>query len=93
MLCFGRSTLTCSLHRGRVMDTPLFITLVSVVIVGIVWATDIPTTKWMFQYPPPRRKKRLWEILKEAQDEAKSPARTYTEAFARMQERAKTCGK
>lgn len=67
--------------------------LILVVVGGIAWAIDFKVTSktmWMFEYPPPRRKKKLWEILKEAQDEAESPARTYTEASKRMQEREET---
>ncbi len=78
------------------MGTLLFITLVSVAVVSIAWACDIPTTKWEGFKPTP--KKRLLDILEqiriqdaeEVHDEAKPPANTYTEAVKRMQDREKT---
>jgi len=71
------------------MGTPLFITLVSVVVVGIAWAIDFPMTAktmWILKYPRPRKRK-LWEILREAQGEVKTQARTFTEELEGMQDR------
>ena len=77
------------------MDILLFILAVGAAVVGIVWAIDIPTSKWMFRYPLPHQKKPLWQILKDnvtpetVTREAKSQAATYTEAVKRMQDREK----
>jgi len=78
-----------------VSGTLQFILLASAVIIGIVWAIDIPTTKWFgFKKPPIPS---LLSILQRINgippigtDETKPPARTYTEAIKRMQERETT---
>jgi len=78
------------------MGTPLFILVTGVAIVLIALAIDIPTTKWEGFSARPRRRKTLLNILEailtidseEAHVETKAPARTYTEAFKRMQERS-----
>lgn len=78
------------------MDTLQFILLTGVAVVGIAWAIDIPTTKWMFKYSV-RRRKPLWQILQDSvrvtqetdTRETKPQAHTYTEAVSRMQEREK----
>lgn len=77
------------------MATLQFILIVGAVVVGIVWAIDIPTTKWEgFKKP---RKLSLLQILERLAGiqetdnrETKPPANTYTEAFSRMQEREET---
>lgn len=81
------------------MGTLQFILTAGAIVVGIVWAIDIPTTKWEFKHEPLRRKRTLLEILMQAQAiqqtgdgvdyETRPPARTYTEAVKRMQEREK----
>jgi hypothetical protein len=71
------------------------IILITASIVMIVWAIDIPTTKWEGFRAPPRRRKTLLNILEailtidseEAHVETKAPATTYSEAFKRMQDR------
>lgn len=76
------------------MGTPLFIALTLVAVVLIAVAIDIPTTKWMFEYSPPRRKKPLWQILKDAviqetayTDETATQTRTDAEEITRLQRR------
>lgn len=48
------------------MDIQLFIAIAGVVVGGIVWAIDIPTTKWENFPVPQRPKKTLLEILEQA---------------------------